>query len=96
MHGDFFSEENNEEVIGGASRLSGYISKVTGKQLKDMLLYMLRDEAFEKEHTEFYQLSKNLYVEYSRKTKTIDSFKFKGKNIKETDIFTLGYKIIIL
>ena len=67
-----------------------HLIKVTGKQLKDMLLYMLRDEAFEGEHTEFYQLSKNLYVEYSRKTKTIDSFKFKGKNIKETDIFTLG------
>ena len=27
LHGDFFSEENGDEVIGGASRLSGYVSR---------------------------------------------------------------------
>ena len=32
LHGDFFSEENNNEVIGGASRLSGYINKVRNEE----------------------------------------------------------------
>ena len=63
---------------------------VTGKQLKEMLLYMLREEAFEGEHTEFYQLSKDLYVEYSRKTKKMDKFTYRGKEIKEDDSFTIG------
>ena len=28
LHGDFFSEESGDATIGGASRLSGYVSKV--------------------------------------------------------------------
>ena len=48
-----------------------------------MILYMLRDEAFEGEHTEFYQFSEGLYVEYSRKTKTIDKFTLDGRAIKD-------------
>ena len=67
-----------------------HLVKVTGKQLQDMLLYMLRDEAFDGEHTEFYQLSEGLYVEYNRKTHTIDKFTFEGKAIKDDDIFKLG------
>ena len=67
-----------------------HLIKVTGKQLKEMLLYMLRDEAFEGEHTEFYQLSNGLYVEYSRETKKIESFKYENKLIKDDDMFRLG------
>ena len=63
---------------------------ITGKQLKEMLLYMLRDEAFEGDHTEFYQLSKGLYVEYDRKTHKMDSFQLNGRDIKNNDILRVG------
>ena len=63
---------------------------VTGKQLKHMLHHMLREEAFAGDHTEFYQLSDGLYVEYSRKTKEFISFKYEGKEVKDDDIFRVG------
>jgi 5'-nucleotidase len=63
---------------------------VSGKQLKDMLLFMLRDEAFEGDHTEFYQLSEGLYLEYDKKTKIINKFTFNNRAIKDDDMFTLA------
>ena len=62
----------------------------TGKQLKHMIHHMLREEAFEGDHTEFYQLSRGLYVEYSRKTKEFISFKYEGKEVKDDDTFKIG------
>ena len=66
-----------------------YLVKVTGKQLKDMLLYMLRDEAFEGDHTEFYQLSDGLKVVYKKHNHKIN-VTFEDKEIDEDDIFKLG------
>ena len=63
---------------------------VTGKQLKDMIHYMLRDEALDGNHTEFYQLSEGLYVEYDKKTKKFNKFTFEGKDVKDDDTFKLG------
>ena len=62
----------------------------TGKQLKHGLLRMLRDEALEGAHTEFYQLSKGLEVEYDQKTHTFLKFNFEGEPIDEERIFTVG------
>lgn len=67
-----------------------HMINVTGKQLKSMILYMLRDEAFEGDHTEFYQLSDSMEVEYSRKTREFNKFKFSGKEVKDKDMFKLG------
>jgi 5'-nucleotidase len=67
-----------------------HLVKVTGEQLRRMLLHMLRDDAFEGAHTEFYQLSDGLHVTYDRKTHKIEKFTFEGKNIKDDDIFKLG------
>ncbi len=67
-----------------------HLVQVSGKQLKEMLLYMLREEAFEGDHTEFYQLSYGLYVEYSRKTKEMLSFTYEGKPIKEDTLYKIG------
>ena len=67
-----------------------HLVKVTGEQLKRMLLYMLRDEAFEGEHTEFYQLSEGLQVNYDLKKHELTKFTFEGKNIKDDDEFKLG------
>ena len=63
---------------------------VTGKQLKHMLLYMLRDEAFEGEHTEFYQLSEGFYVEYDRSKKSFDTFRYQNRLINDDDLFRIG------
>ena len=62
---------------------------LTGAQLKKMLKFMLRDEAFSG-HTEFYQLSKGIKVIYSRKKKEITSLSFNGNKVKNTDKFTVG------
>ena len=51
---------------------------------------MLRDEALEGAHTEFYQLSKGLEVEYDQKTHTFLKFNFEGEPIDEERIFTVG------
>ena len=51
---------------------------------------MCRDASFDGEHTEFYQLSDGLHVEYTRKTHSIDKFTFEGKAIKDDDVFKLG------
>lgn len=67
-----------------------HLVRVTGEQLKRMLLYMCRDASFDGEHTEFYQLSDGLHVEYTRKTHSIDKFTFEGKTIKDDDVFKLG------
>ena len=63
---------------------------VTGKQLKSMILYMLREEAFEGDHTEFYQFSEGMEVEYSRKSKKFVKFNFENREVKDTDIFKVG------
>ena len=51
---------------------------------------MLRDEAFEGEHTEFYQLSEGVQVNYDLKKHELTKFTFEGKNIKDDDEFKLG------
>ena len=63
---------------------------ITGKQLKEMLQFMLRDEAFEGDHTEFYQLSAGLHLEYNRKTKKIETFTLNGNDIKDKDTYRVG------
>ena len=67
-----------------------YRLKVTGKQFKQMYAYMLRDEALTGEHTEFYQFSKGLSVEYDKKTKTFKRFDYLGKPIKSRTVYTVG------
>ena len=64
---------------------------VTGKQLKEMMLYMLRDDSFiEGAHTEFYQFSHGFHIVYSLKTKKLEKFTFEGKEIKNTDLLKIG------
>ena len=63
---------------------------VTGAQLKHMLLRMLRDEAFAGEHTEFYQLSRGLEVEYDQATHSFLRFNFNGEPLDDEKVYTLG------
>ena len=67
-----------------------HMVNVTGKQLKSMILYMLRDEAFEGDHTEFYQFSSGLSVDYSRKNHKFNSFTFEGQEVDDDRLFKVG------
>lgn len=66
-----------------------YMFRVTGKMLRKMMLYMLRDESFSGS-TEFYQLSRGLKLVYSLSKHELTEFTFNGCEIKDTDIFTIG------
>jgi len=67
-----------------------YKIKVTGEQFKHMYKYMLRDEALEGNHTEFYQFSRGVSVKYNKKTKTFSHFKFKNMPLRDDLVLTLG------
>ena len=59
-----------------------WMLKVTGKQFRQMIQFMLRDEAWEG-HTEFYQFSKGVRIKYRKSTHTIEEFKFNGEDITD-------------
>ena len=61
-----------------------YMLEVTGDQLKRMVQYVLRDEAWEG-HTEFYQFSKGFHVKYRKSTRTIEEFTWQGREIAPDD-----------
>ena len=67
-----------------------FLTYWTGAQLKHGLKRVLRDEALEGEHTEFYQLSYGLEIEYDQKTHEYIKFDFEGAPIDENRIFTVG------
>lgn len=63
---------------------------MTGAQLKHALMRMLRDEALAGAHTEFYQLSAGLEVEYDQATHSFLKFNFEGEPIDEQRVFSVG------
>ena len=63
---------------------------VTGAQIKHMLLHMLRDEAFTGAHTEFYQLSRGMEVEYDQETHSFLRFDYEGEPVDDEKVYTLG------
>ena len=67
-----------------------YMAKVTGAQLRRMIAYMLRDEAWSGAHTEFYQISDGLRAVYSRSRKEVLSLTFDGDEVEDREIYTLG------
>ena len=67
-----------------------YMVNVTGAQLKSMLKHMMRDEVWRGEHSEFYQLSEGLHVVYSRADHEYREFKFRGQDVDDERIFTVG------
>ena len=62
----------------------------TGEQLKHGFMRVLRDEALAGAHTEFYQLSKGLLVEYDQKTHEFIRFEFEGKPIEDNKLYSIG------
>jgi len=70
--------------------------KVSGRQFMQMYAYMLREEALQGEHTEFYQFSRGVSVEYDRAKKEFIRFDFNGSPMEPDAFFTLclqGYHV---
>ena len=63
---------------------------MTGAQLKHAVLRFLRDEALAGAHTEFYQLSKGLLVEYDQPTHSFLRFEFEGVPVSDEQMLTVG------
>ena len=67
-----------------------YMINVKGKQLKKMIKHVLRDEAFEGDHTEFYQYSSGVYIEYSKGKHDFIKFTFNGEDIDDDRMYKIG------
>ena len=67
-----------------------YMCRITGAQLRRMILYVLRDEALDGGHTEFYQLSDGLEVVYDRSSHSFSRFDFCQMPIEDDHVYTVG------
>ena len=67
-----------------------HMLRVTGSQLKRMLLYMVRDEVWQGVHCEFYQLSDGMRAVYSKKDHDFTEFGFEGNPITDDQILRVG------
>lgn len=59
-----------------------YMLKVTGEQIRRMIQFIMRDEAWEG-HTEFYQFSKGMHIEYRKSTHELEKLEYNGKEIRD-------------
>ena len=57
-----------------------HMLEVTGAQLRRMVQYVMRDEAWEG-HTEFYQYSTGFHVRYNKTTRTLEELTFHGEPV---------------
>jgi len=62
----------------------------TGAQLRHAMMRMLRDDALAGLHTEFYQFSKGLEVEYDQKSHSLLKLNFNGEPVDDEKIYTVG------
>lgn len=67
-----------------------YGLKVTGAQLKRMLLHIYRDAAWAGEHTEFYQLPNTMRVVYSKSKHDFKVLQCKGEPVEDDKLYTIG------
>lgn len=63
---------------------------VTGAQLKQMIIFMLRDEVWAGTHCEFFQFSKGVRVVYNKASHTLKEFTLYGKPIEDTQVYKIG------
>ncbi len=64
--------------------------EVTGKQFKQIFKHMFRDEMYGDGHTEFYQVSQGVHVEYDYNTKSLDVCQLNGKNVEDSDMIKIA------
>ena len=63
---------------------------VTGAQLKEMVLYMLRDDVWGGSHCEFFQFSDGVRVIYDKQSHLLKEFSLHGVPIKDERIYKIG------
>ncbi|MBO4422250.1 MAG: 5'-nucleotidase C-terminal domain-containing protein [Clostridia bacterium] len=66
-----------------------FMIKVTGEELRRMITFVMRDEAWEG-HTEFYQFSKGVRIVYEKSTHTLKELSFRGKPVTDGDEFLIA------
>ena len=84
-HGDLMELMPYDEEI--------YRLKATGAQLKQMMLYMLREEALAGQHTEFFQLSKGIEIVYNREQQAFEEFNLNGAPIEDDKLYAFGLPV---
>lgn len=67
--------------------------RVTGQQLEQMLLYMMRDAVWEGMHCEFYQLSEGMHVVYDRAAHRITEFTFRDEPVDPQRLYAIGLQM---
>jgi len=67
-----------------------YMIHATGRQLKQMIAFMLRDEALLGEHTEFYQFSEGMHVVYHREYRSFREFSLHGEAVEDDKVYRVG------
>ena len=76
------------EVFPYADPAIGF--RLTGKQLRHIVTYMLREESFvDSENNEWFQFSKGFCCEFDRGNHSIISLKMNGKEVADDDLFTV-------
>ena len=67
-----------------------HMLRVTGAQLKKMILHMLRDEVWEGSHCEFYQFSEGMRVVYDKASHSFKEFSFCGEPVADERTYKIG------
>ena len=63
--------------------------RLTGAQLKKMMRYILRDEAFDQNaHCEWFQFSKGFFCEYDRAKRRICRLMMNGREVQDEDVIS--------
>ena len=62
----------------------------TGTQLERMIRHILRDEAFQGEHTEFYQFSHGTHIVWSRSEQTFRTLTLDGEALYAERLYTVA------
>ncbi len=69
---------------------AAFVTYWTGAQLKHGMLRMLRDDAFVGDHTEFYQVSRGVEIEYDQETHSFVKFNFEGEPVHDDRVYSVG------
>jgi len=67
-----------------------YMVPATGRQLKQMIAFMLREEALLGGHTEFYQFSEGMRVVYHRESRCFAEFSLYGVPVEDDKLYRVG------
>ena len=69
---------------------AAYALWVTGAQLKQMILYMLRDEVWDGSHCEFFQFSEGVRIVYDKTNHKLKEFSLNTEPIEDEKTYKIG------